>query len=206
MNDDHADTFPYVAWRKVLKDLIAFFKDLQKSYETRSKLLMSASGITNNQSLPSSFLQSGGLADANEIIRNFHRQGLIEAGKAKEVENEIVAQLTGLRHDLHKKTKEIKSLSGDFKNSVDKEIDGTRKAVLNLEEALHLVDSDPSAASGKGDDPFLMKMGVDRQLEKQIEEENYLHKVNLYFIILLLDQVHALTSCKGILEFGEFWT
>ena len=164
----------------MLKDLIVFFKDLQKSYETRSKLLMSASGITNNPSLPPGFLQSGGLADANEIIRDFHRQGLIEAGKAKEVESEIVAQLTGLRSDLNKKTKEIKNLSGDFKNSVDKEIDGTRKVVQNLEEALGLVDADPSGSSVKGD-PFIIKIGVDRQLEKQIEEENYLHRVCCYF-------------------------
>ncbi|KAJ5777944.1 hypothetical protein N7520_001190 [Penicillium odoratum] len=168
----------FQAWRKILKDLILFFKEVQKSYETRSKLFLSASNIINNQTIPSAFLQSGGLADATEILRDFHRQGYTEANKAVEVEVEVISQLTGLRSDLQKKTKEIKSLSGDFKNTVDKEIDGTRKAVRNLQESLGFVDTDPSATAGKGD-PFLMRLNVERQVEKQIEEENYLHRAYL---------------------------
>ncbi|OQD90694.1 hypothetical protein PENANT_c001G11463 [Penicillium antarcticum] len=166
------------AWRKVLKDLILFFKEVQKSYETRAKLFLSASNVVNNQSLPTAFLESGGLADATEILRDFHRQGYTEANKAVEVEVEVISQLTGLRSDLQKKTKEIKNLSGDFKNTVEKEIDGTRKSVRNLHEALGLVDTDASATSGKGD-PFIMRLNVEKQVEKQIEEENYLHRAFL---------------------------
>lgn len=167
-----------------MKDLIVFFKEVQKSYETRSKLFLSASNVINNQSTPAAFLQSGGLADATEMLRDFHRQGYTEANKAVEVEIEVISQLTGLRSDLQKKTKEIKGLSGDFKNTVDKEIDGTRKAVRNLHESLGLVDTDPSATSGKGD-PFLMRLNVERQVEKQIEEENYLHRVCGTFCVLI---------------------
>ncbi|KAL1962986.1 hypothetical protein VTN77DRAFT_8832 [Rasamsonia byssochlamydoides] len=174
--DELANRFQ--AWRKVLKDLIVFFKDIQKSYETRAKLLLSTSNIINNMTLPSTFLESGGLADATEILRSYHKQGLIEANRAREVESEVVMQLTGLRSDLQQKTKEIKSLSGDFKNSVDKEVENTRKAVRNLQETLGLVDIDPSATSGKHD-PFILRLGVDRQIEKQIEEENYLHRAYL---------------------------
>ncbi|KAF7714964.1 Uncharacterized protein PECH_005396 [Penicillium ucsense] len=171
-----ADRFQ--AWRKVLKDLIAFFKDIQKSYETRAKLFQSATSVMGNHSMPPNFLESGGLADTHEILQHFHRQGLAEAQKAADVEVEVISQLTGLRSDLQKKTKEIKSLSGDFKNTVDKEVEGTRKAVRNLHEALGLVDTDPSATSGKGD-PFLQRLNVERQVEKQIEEENYLHRAYL---------------------------
>ncbi|PYH46812.1 SLM1 family PH domain-containing protein [Aspergillus saccharolyticus JOP 1030-1] len=168
----------FQSWRKILKDLIIFFKEVQKSYETRSKLFMSASNIMNNTSLPPTFLKSGGLADATEILRDFHRQGYMEATKAAEVESEVVNQLMGLRNDLQKKTKEIRGLSGDFRNSVDKEVDATRKAVRHLHEALGLVDTDPSATSGKGD-PFIVRLSVDKQIEKQIEEENYLHRAFL---------------------------
>ncbi|CAG8906361.1 unnamed protein product [Penicillium egyptiacum] len=166
------------AWRKLLKDLILFFKEVQKSYETRAKLFLSASSVVNNQTLPPGLLQLGGLADATEILQNFHRQGYTEANKAVEVEVEVISQLTGLRSDLQKKTKEIKSLSGDFKNTVDKEIDGTRRSVRNLHEALGLVDTDASATSGKGD-PFILRLNVEKQVEKQIEEENYLHRAFL---------------------------
>ncbi|KAF7586452.1 hypothetical protein BBP40_008885 [Aspergillus hancockii] len=168
----------FQAWRKVLKDLIVFFKELQKSYETRSKLFMSASNVINNSTVPPTFLKSGGLADATEILRDFHKKAYLEASKAAQVESELVGQLMGLRNDLQKKTKEIRSLSGDFRNSVDKEVDATRKSVRHLHEALGLVDTDPAATSGKGD-PFIVRLNVDKQIEKQIEEENYLHRAFL---------------------------
>jgi hypothetical protein len=166
------------AWRKVLKDLINYFRELSKGYDMRSKAFMASSNVISSSVIPSSFLTSGGLGDATAILRDFHKQGIIESTKAKDVENEIVMQLTGLRSDLQQKIKEIKGLSGDFKNSVDKEQESTKKVVRNLQEALGMVDHDAAATSGKGD-PFIIKLGVDRQLEKQMEEENYLHRVRI---------------------------
>ncbi|KAL2785201.1 hypothetical protein BJX66DRAFT_343315 [Aspergillus keveii] len=168
----------FQAWRKVLKDLIVFFKELQKQHEARAKLYLSTTNIMNNTSLPPTFLKSGGLGDANEILRDFHRRAHDEAIKAAQVESEVINQLVGLRIDLQKKIKEIKALSGDFRNSVDKEVDVTRKSVRHLQEALGLVDEDPSATSGKGD-PFIVRLNVEKQIEKQIEEENYLHRAYL---------------------------
>lgn len=133
--------------------------------------------MINNTTTPPVFLASGGIADANSILRDYHQQALAEANKAKEIENDVVMQLTGLRGDLQQKIKEIKSLSGDFKNNVDKELDTTRKVVNQLTESLGFVDSDAAASLGKGD-PFIVKLGVDKQVEKQIEEENYLHRVS----------------------------
>lgn len=153
--------------------------------------------------MPETFLATGGISDAADFLKDYHKQALVEANKAKEVEAEVIGQLTGLRSDLQQKTKEIKGLSGDFKNSVDKEVESTRKAVRQLQESLGLVDTDPAGTAGKGD-PYIVRMGVDRQVEKQIEEENYLHRVSsacspthdAHVLIYLL---------KGISEFGEFW-
>ncbi|KAL4808449.1 hypothetical protein BDV18DRAFT_135032 [Aspergillus unguis] len=168
----------FQAWRKVLKDLIVFFKEIQRSYEARAKLYVSSTNILNNTSLPTTFLKSGGIGDATEILTDFHRQAHYEMNKAAEVETEVINQLIGLRADLQKKTKEIKGLSGDFKNSVEKEVDVTRKSVRHLQEALGLVDTDPSATAGKGD-PYIVRLNVERQVERQIEEENYLHRAYL---------------------------
>ncbi|KKZ64951.1 hypothetical protein EMCG_09147 [[Emmonsia] crescens] len=168
----------FQAWRKVLKDLIMVFREIQKSYEIRSKTLLSVSNSMNNVVFPPTFLATGGISDATKILKEYHRQALVESAKARDVELEVIKQLTGLRSDLQQKIKEIKSLSGDFKNSVDKEVEGTRKAVRHLQEALGVVDTDPAATSGKGD-PFLVKCAVHRQLEKQIDEENYLHRAFL---------------------------
>ncbi|EXJ77989.1 hypothetical protein A1O3_09148 [Capronia epimyces CBS 606.96] len=168
----------FQAWRKVLKDLINYFRDLHKSYEVRAKTLSSTSNVINNTAIPSNFLSSGGIGDAVAILRDFHKQTLAETNKARDLENEVIIQLTGLRSDLQQKIKEIKSLSGDFKNSVDKEQETTKKAVRQLQEALGMVDHDAASTSGKGD-PFLVKLAVDRQVERQIDEENYLHRAYL---------------------------
>lgn len=123
-------------------------------------------------------MSEGGLDDATRILRGFHKQSVSEANKSKDIENDVITQLNGLRSDLSQKIKEIKSLSGDFKNNVEKERDTTRKAVSALQDALAASASDPSNASGKND-PFIVKLSVERQVEKQIEEENYLHRAYL---------------------------
>lgn len=166
----------------MLKDLINYFRDIHKTYETRSKSLMSTSSVVNNITMPPNFLSSGGIGEAAYILRDFHKQALNEANKARDLENEVITQLTGLRSDLQQKIKEIKSLSGDFKNSVDKEQEATKRAVRSLQESLGMVDSDAASTSGKGD-PFLVKTGVDKQVERQIDEENYLHRVCPSFFI-----------------------
>lgn len=128
--------------------------------------------------MPSIFLQSGGIGDAIEILRSYHKESIAEANKARAIEQDVVLALTGLRSDLQQKIKEIKNLSGDFKNSVDKEMDVTRKAVQSLGEALGRSDVDSSTMTGR-QDPYLLRLAVDRQVEKQIDEENYLHQAYL---------------------------
>ncbi|KAF2033337.1 hypothetical protein EK21DRAFT_98338 [Setomelanomma holmii] len=171
-----ADRFQ--TWRKFLKDLITYFREVSSSYEHRAKSLLKVSNLINNTNAPAALLTEGGLNDANRILRDFHKQAIVEANKARDIESDVINQLSGLRADLAQKIKEIKSLSGDFKNNVEKEKETTRKCVTALEEALALVDSDPTAVAGKGD-PYVVRLGVERQVERQIDEENYLHRAYL---------------------------
>lgn len=125
------------------------------------------------------FLASGGVDDALQILRGYHKTAFAESNKSKDIENDVILALVGLRSDLNQKIKEIKSLSGDFKNSVDKEMDNTRRVVKSLQEGLGQSDVDPAQQTGR-QDPYLLKLAVDRQVEKQIDEENYLHQVSLH--------------------------
>lgn len=174
-----ANSGAIIAWRKVLKDLIAYFREIQGSYEHRAKNTLKISNVINNTAAPSVFLQSGGIDDAVQVLRTYHKSAIAEANKSKEIESDVILALIGLRNDLNQKIKEIKNLSGDFKNSVDKEMDNTRKAVNGLQDSLGQADVDPAQMTGK-QDPYLLKLAVDRQVEKQIDEENYLHQVSRY--------------------------
>ena len=127
--------------------------------------------MISNITAPPQFRSEGGISDAYRILRDYHKQSITEGNKAKSIEEDVIAQLTGLRSDLGQKIKEIKSLAGDFRNSVDKETESTRRAVRDLQNALESSSTDPKS------DPYLVRLGVDRQLGRQIEEENYLHRV-----------------------------
>jgi len=162
----------------MLKDLITYFREVQLSYEQRSKALLKVSNVINNMNAPNIFVNEGGINDANHILKEYHKQSLAEANKARDIEQDVITQLSGLRADLGQKIKEIKSLSGDFKNSVEKEKEGTRKVIRALEESLAAAEQDPHAAVGR-DDPYIIRLGVDRQVERQIDEENYLHRAYL---------------------------
>jgi hypothetical protein len=166
----------FVVWRKVLKDLIAYFREVQSSYENRSKALSKVYNSISNIAPPPIFMKEGGLNDAHTILRDYHKQAVSENQRSRDVLSDVIAQLGSLRSDLAQKIKEIKSLSGDFKNTVEKEKENTRKAVNALQEALAAVDTGSHATNGK-DDPYVYRMSVDRQVERQIDEENYLHRV-----------------------------
>lgn len=150
---------------------------MQTHYDHKAKSLLKVSNAINSTAVPSGFMTSGVVDDALQILRNYHKLAIAESSKARDIENDVILALVGLRSDLSQKIKEIKGLSGDFKNSVDKEMESTRKAVNILQEGLGQSDIDPSQMTGK-QDPYLLKLAVDRQIEKQIDEENYLHQVS----------------------------
>ncbi|KAH7325101.1 hypothetical protein B0I35DRAFT_349151 [Stachybotrys elegans] len=168
----------FQSWRKVLKDLIAYFREIQTHYELRAKNLLKLANVSNNLTTPPGFLTSGGIDDALQLLRTYNKNAILEANKAKEIEEDVILALTGLRSDLQQKIKEIKSLSGDFKNSVDREMDNTRKAVNALADVLGKNEMDSSATTGR-QDPYLLRLAVDRQVDRQLDEENYLHQAYL---------------------------
>ncbi len=157
---------------------MAYYREIQASYEMRSKSLLKVSNVIGNTIVPAVFIPegAGGIADATQILRDMHKKSASESNKAREIEEDVIISLSGLRQDLHQKIKEIRNLAGDFKNSVVKEMETTRRAVHVLRDAIEQVDTQPSAVTGKGD-PYLAKLAVEKQLEKQIDEENYLHRV-----------------------------
>ena len=166
----------FQTWRQLLKSLIAYFREIQASYEMRAKATSKVQGVIANITNPSMFMSEHGLGEATKVLNDYHKRSAAESNKSREIEEDVIGALTGLRNDLGQKIKEIKSLSSDFKNSVDKEKDATRREVEKLQESIQLSEREDGSAMGKND-PFVVKLGVDRAVEKQIDEENYLHRV-----------------------------
>ena len=83
-------TCALTAWRKLLKDLITYFREVGNSYEHRAKALLKVSNVINNTNAPAMFLTEGGLNDANRILRDYHKQSVTEANKASTESSRMV--------------------------------------------------------------------------------------------------------------------
>ena len=142
---------------------------------------MKVSNVVSNTQMPTAFISDGGLSDATRILGDYHKHAMNEANKAKDIEQDVIQALNGLRADLGAKIKEIKNLSGDFKNSVEKEKEGTKRAINAYEESLQHYEHADGLDKGRSD-PFIVRLNVDRMVERQIDEENYLHRVSHVFI------------------------
>lgn len=51
-------------------------------------------------------MTDGGPNEANLVLRNCHKQAIAEANKARDIERDVINQLSGLRADLVQKIKD----------------------------------------------------------------------------------------------------
>ena len=165
-------------WRQLLKSVITYFREIQASYEMRAKATQKVQQSIAMISHPPIFKKENGLGEATKILEEYHKKSVAESNKSRDIEIDVTGALMGLRSDLSQKIKEIRGLSGDFKNSVEKEKGQTKREIERLQEALKSADQEDGSATGRND-PFVIKLLVDRAVEKQLDEENYLHRVCL---------------------------
>ena len=131
-------------WRKVLRDFITYFREMQTQYEARARGINRISQALRNTAHPNEFLAQGGIMETITILSDFHKEAGLNAESATRIENDVINTLVALRSDLNVKIREIKALSGDFKSNVEKEKENTKKEVLRLKESLDAFDSSPT--------------------------------------------------------------
>lgn len=129
---------------------------------------------------------NGSIQDLPNILTRFHQQNVTNSSKTlKEINQIIIPKLDELRKDLLVKIKEIKNLQNDFKNSLGKEINETKNLLNSYTNAIELSNklehgTSPSSSANEHDiskfDPYLVKLKLDRQLKRQLLEENYLYE------------------------------
>ncbi|KAG2732778.1 hypothetical protein G9P44_003768 [Scheffersomyces stipitis] len=130
---------------------------------------------------------NGSVQDLPTILTKFHQQNVTNSSKTlKDINQIIIPKLEELRKDLLVKIKEIKNLQNDFKTSLGKELSETKLLISQYHQAFELSNklehgsssahhSDSGSESGKYD-PYLVKIKLDRQLKRQLSEENYLYE------------------------------
>jgi BAR-like domain/PH domain len=141
-----------------------------------AKLYNSMNSLEQHDS--ESFLRAGGILDVRYVLKERARTlSATTNDNSKHILTHIVPPLEKLRSDLHVKIKEIKGLSNDFRNSVGKEQEHTRRQLSQLSDALASAAERPGEISPKSD-PYLVKIAFERQLKHHLHEENFLHQAH----------------------------
>lgn len=153
----------------------------------------SFSGNTDTSALPDEavlFLAkgSGSIADVPTSLKTYHKTQSSNASRtSKELLGKIVPRLDAVQTDLQSKIREIKGLAPDFKNSVSKEQSASSNHLSAYQKAMDVLDKNHRELTPK-QDPYLLKDNLDKQLSRQVKEENY----------LLEAHVNILTSGKEL--------
>jgi hypothetical protein len=166
----------------VVKEFINYFKSVSSIEDARSRNLAK---LNNSLSVPfrensadEFFLVEGGVQDIGLALKERAKSMVVmTSDNSRRILTHIVPPLEKLRSDLHLKIKEIKGLSGDFKNSVPKEQEHTRRTLQALSESLTAASDHPGNINPKND-PHLVKLAFERQLRHHLQEENFLHQAH----------------------------
>ncbi len=184
----------FSGWMKIIKGLAMYFREsssvqeeivrqhIRLSHAVQFPFFVSGSLDTNpttSSDDPREFsfipFGQGSIQDVPDTLISYHKTAAVNSQRLiKEFNGSTIPRLEDLRRDLLIKIKEIRNLSSDFKNSVAKEQQLTQKYLTNYTHSLSLAKTS-SGLTGK-QDPYLLKLILDKQIKKQILEENYLHE------------------------------
>lgn len=180
----------FAAWRSVIRSILVYMTETVSIQDeiVRQQLRLSHAVnfpffATENQHQPTTAeekaiqkfflpLGNGSIQDLPSILTQYHSQMASAASKAsKELTNEVLPRLEDLRRDLLVKIKEIKGLQSDFKNSCNKELQQTKQDLKGFQDSIE------EARYGTArQDPYLAKIILDKQIKRQLTEENFLHE------------------------------
>lgn len=166
----------------MVKEFISYFKAISSIEDARSRNIAKLNNSLNapfrENSADEFFLQSDGVQDIGFALKERAKSLVVSTSEnSHRISASIIPPLERLRSDLHSKIKEIKGLSGDFRNSVAKEQEHTRRHLQALTDALTAASERPGEISPKND-PHLVKMAFERQLRHHLQEENFLHQAH----------------------------
>ncbi|ORY54746.1 hypothetical protein BCR35DRAFT_272077 [Leucosporidium creatinivorum] len=167
----------FQAWKRLVKNLIAYFEGIADIEANTAKELTKLGGVIQvpfregNQ-----FLGEGGVQDIFYGVRE--RTRLIadaHANLAKTVEGSIVQHLQKLRTELKAHVRNIQQDTGKLAAAVAKERELSTKMITDLARSITMLKNTPMGVHAK-EDPWYTNSLVARQLQKQVHEENALQK------------------------------
>ncbi|KAL1924959.1 uncharacterized protein VTP21DRAFT_4613 [Calcarisporiella thermophila] len=169
-----------VAWKRVVKDLISYFKEYADALETAARAYNKAS---EKIEIPFKdahmFMGKDGVQDLFASVRSATKDIVDRYIKfAKYIEDTIIKDLTRLKEEVKKHIQHIQKDSLLSNNNLLSLREATKRKILELSQSIALAETSPKELKDKHD-PFLVNIGIQRLLEKETNEENSVHKALL---------------------------
>ncbi|KAF9254560.1 hypothetical protein L218DRAFT_982503 [Marasmius fiardii PR-910] len=169
----------FVAWKAIVKQLIAYFEGVADIQNTVARELTKLSGViqvpfrAGNQ-----FLGEGGLQDVYYAVRDKTRIIADEhANLGRTIDSSIVQHLEKLRTEIKAHIKNIQNDTGKLATTVAKERALSTSLISNLATSISQLKNTPLAvAASPKSDPYVSNVAVALQLRKQVHAENLLQK------------------------------
>lgn len=194
----------FIAWRSIIKSLILYLTEVASVQDEIVRQQLRLAHIVkfpfaSNDNFTFPLLASedkivdgklfapigaGSIQEVPEILKQYHKTMAVNASKtSKQLLEEVIPRLQSLRNDLLIKIKEIKSLQTDFNNSCDKEVQSTRQLLQTFDNSIKSIPTCSKPLKNKDrnkqtiqKDPYLTKLILDKQIKRQLKEENLLHE------------------------------
>ncbi|KAL1741290.1 hypothetical protein HDZ31DRAFT_45755 [Schizophyllum fasciatum] len=167
----------FVAWKAIVKQLIAYFEGIADIENSTAKELTKLGAViqvpfrAGNQ-----FLGEGGLQDTYYAIRDKTRTiADHHANLGRTIDSSIVQHLQKLRVEIKAHVKNIQNDTGKLATSVAKERELSTRYIAELGSSITAFKNTPMNVTAKTD-PYVANSAVQRQLHKQVHEENLLQK------------------------------
>lgn len=190
----------FSAWRSVITSLVQYLNEIVSiqdeivrqqvrlshavnfpvfAQNSKKQTPSSSSAGESNEIYQQNFFLSqgaGSIHDIPNILINYHSSSANLASQAsKELNTMVIPRLEDLRRELLVKIKEIKSLDSDFKTRIAKELSQTKIEMSQYQRSVEEAKYSSQNVMAKND-PYLTKIVLDKQIRRQITEENYLHE------------------------------
>ncbi|KAJ7087598.1 hypothetical protein B0H15DRAFT_298692 [Mycena belliarum] len=167
----------FVAWKAIVKQLIAYFEGLADIQNNTAKELTKLGAViqvpfrAGNQ-----FLGENGLQDIYYDIRDKTRAIADQhANLGRTIDSSIVQHLQKLRAEIKAHIKNVQNDTGKLATNVAKERALSTRVIADLTASISSFKNTPMSVTAKSD-PYVANAAVMRQLTKQVHEENLLQK------------------------------
>lgn len=161
----------------IVKMLISYFEGVADIESNTSKELTKLGSVIQVPFRPGNqFLGEGGMQDVFYTIRDKTRViADSHASLARTIESSIVQHLQKLRTEIKAHIKNVQNDTGKLAASVARERELSTKMIADLAKAIGTVNHTPMQVHAK-EDPYAVNVQVNKQLQKQVHEENLLQK------------------------------